>query len=318
MGVQLFTNGAAATLSGTLAQGGTMLTLAAGTGAKFPSISGSDYFRVTIFTKDSYGVEQNIEVVDVVARTADTLTIVRDVEGITGQSGGYAYDGNATTVYVQLRMTAATAAGFLQKSGNLSGLANASTARSNLGLGSAAVLNAPASGNAAAGEAVKGDDTRLSDARTPTDHNQAASTISDSTVVGRAVLTAADAAAARTAVGAAPIASPTFTGVVKSSGAVQESKVALAAANIDLSSANFFSKTITSNTTLTLSNVPASGTVASFILELTNGGAYTITWWSGINWGGSAPTLTVSGRDVIGFYTTDGGSTWTAFVRKGF
>lgn len=37
-------------------------------------------------------------------------------------------------------------------------------------LGTAAALDVPATGNAASGEAVKGDDTRLSDARTPTAH----------------------------------------------------------------------------------------------------------------------------------------------------
>jgi hypothetical protein len=41
-------------------------------------------------------------------------------------------------------------------------------------------------------------DSRLTDVRTPTAHTQAASTISDSTTTGRAVLTATDAAAART------------------------------------------------------------------------------------------------------------------------
>ena len=44
-------------------------------------------------------------------------------------------------------------------------------------------------------------DARLTDARTPTAHNQAASTISDSTTAGRALLTAADAPAQRTALG---------------------------------------------------------------------------------------------------------------------
>ena len=39
--------------------------------------------------------------------------------------------------------------------------ANASAARTTLGLGTAATLNVPASGNAASGEVVKGDDTRL-------------------------------------------------------------------------------------------------------------------------------------------------------------
>ncbi len=80
--------------------------------------------------------------------------------------------------------------------------ANAAAAAAVAALGTAAALNVPATGDAAAGEVVKGTDSRLSDARTPTAHNQSASTISDSTATGRAVLTALDAAAARTAIGA--------------------------------------------------------------------------------------------------------------------
>lgn len=52
------------------------------------------------------------------------------------------------------------------------------------------------------GTAVITTDPRLSDARTPTTHTHPASGISDSTATGRSVLTAADAAAARTAIGA--------------------------------------------------------------------------------------------------------------------
>lgn len=47
---------------------------------------------------------------------------------------------------------------------------SAAAQRTTLGLGTAAVLDAPASGDAAAGEVVKGDDTRLTDARTPAAH----------------------------------------------------------------------------------------------------------------------------------------------------
>ena len=61
--------------------------------------------------------------------------------------------------------------------------------------GTAAALDVPATGDAAAGEVVKGDDTRLTDARTPTAHTQAASTITDFS-------TAADARIAAASIGA--------------------------------------------------------------------------------------------------------------------
>lgn len=98
-------------------------------------------------------------------------------------------------------------------------------------------------------------------------------------------------------------------------GGLREARVAMAANDIGLSSANYFTKTISGATSLTVSNVPAAGTAASFILDLTNGGSATITWWSGVKWaGGTAPTLTSAGRDVLGFFTHDGGTTWTGLV----
>ena len=90
---------------------------------------------------------------------------------------------------------------------------------------------------------------------------------------------------------------------------------ALAANNIDLSTGVMFSKTITVATTFTVTNIPASGTTAVVTLELTNGGAYVITWWAAIKWaGGVAPTLSVSGRDILTFITHDGGVTWSGAV----
>lgn len=96
---------------------------------------------------------------------------------------------------------------------------------------------------------------------------------------------------------------------------LREARIAMGANDVDVRSGNYFTKTISGATTLTVSNVPASGTAASFILDLTNGGSATITWWSGMKWaGGAAPTLTSAGRDVLGFFTHDGGTTWTGLV----
>lgn len=98
-------------------------------------------------------------------------------------------------------------------------------------------------------------------------------------------------------------------------GGLREAKTAIAASQISCTAGNYFTKTISGTTTFTVANVPSTGTAASFILDLTNGGSATVNWWSGMKWaGGTSPTLTSSGRDVLGFFTHDGGTTWSGFV----
>lgn len=107
----------------------------------------------------------------------------------------------------------------------------------------------------------------------------------------------------------------TSKGEVRLSNSLQESKVAIAASDIDLSLGNYFTKTIAGATTFTVSNTASSGVVSSFVLDLTNGGSAVVTWFSNVKWpAGTAPTLTASGRDVLAFFTHDGGTTWNAFV----
>lgn len=109
-----------------------------------------------------------------------------------------------------------------------------------------------------------------------------------------------------------PLAGGTMTGAIT---ALRETKVAMGANNIDLSAGNVFTKTISGATTLTVSNWLASGNANSFILELTNGGSAAITWFSGVKWAsGTAPTLTASGVDILGFYSHDGGTTVRGIV----
>lgn len=114
---------------------------------------------------------------------------------------------------------------------------------------------------------------------------------------------------------AAPTAKLDVTGSIKST-VYRETRAIISASDIDVSSGNYFSKTISGTTTFTVSNVPSiTGTVASFILDLTNGGSSTINWWTNTKWpGGTQPTLTTSGRDVLGFFTYDGGTTWTGLL----
>jgi len=132
---------------------------------------------------------------------------------------------------------------------------------------------------------------------------------------GTSALTALAAIPVADVTGAAPLASPTFTGTATTAtldalGSVRSNITTVAASAIDCSAGNFFTKTASGALTWTVTNIPASRAY-SFLLELTNGGTGTQTWFSGIKWpSGTAPTLTVSGVDVLGFITDDGGTTW--------
>ena len=101
-------------------------------------------------------------------------------------------------------------------------------------LGTAAPLDVAAAGDASASQVVKGGDSRLSDARTPTAHTQTASTISDSTTAGRALLTAADAAAQRSSLGLGTAA----TGAASSAAPQDPAATAAAGSSSDLARAD--------------------------------------------------------------------------------
>ena len=129
-------------------------------------------------------------------------------------------------------------------------------------------------------------------------------TLAASQVLTNKTITFAD----NTLTGVAPTSQPTLTGV-------KETKVAMAAAEIDLATGNYFTKTISGIITLTVANTAASGSVSAFVLELTNGGSAAVTFFSGVTWAAAtAPTLTAAGVDTLAFFTSDGGTTWRAFV----
>ena len=86
--------------------------------------------------------------------------------------------------------------------------------------------------------------------------------------------------------------------------------------DFDLTLGNVASVTVdTSANTFTFSNPSASGTACTLTLIITNGASQTLNWPSSVDWaGGTAPTLTASGRDVLTFLTIDGGTIWYGFV----
>lgn len=89
---------------------------------------------------------------------------------------------------------------------------------------------------------------------------------------------------------------------------------AIANSTINLANGCVFTKTISANTTFTITGVP-TGKAATFNLILTNGGAFTVAWPASVKWtDDTAPDLTASGIDVLTFVTPNGGTTWYGTV----
>lgn len=101
------------------------------------------------------------------------------------------------------------------------------------------------------------------------------------------------------------------TNDINLSGALTQSVGSLSSFNIDCSTGNYFTKSVSSNSTFSVSNVPSNKSY-SFTLVVTHTGG-TIGWFSGVKWTEStAPTLSTNKKHVFMFLTNDGGSNWFA------
>lgn len=78
----LYSNNAASTLTGGITDTATSLTVSTSSGAEFPDPGVGDHFYVTLIGED----EGAAEIVKVTARTDDTMTIIRGVDGTTASS----------------------------------------------------------------------------------------------------------------------------------------------------------------------------------------------------------------------------------------
>ena len=92
------------------------------------------------------------------------------------------------------------------------------------------------------------------------------------------------------------------------------------ATTVNCEDGNTFMHTLTENTTFTFSNPPASGTAYTMTTEIiqdAGASGYTVTWPTSVDWpSATAPTLTAtaSAVDVFVFTTRDGGTTWYGFT----
>lgn len=84
---------------------------------------------------------------------------------------------------------------------------------------------------------------------------------------------------------------------------------------LDLAAATEFTATLTGATTFAFSNAPGAGSGQVVYLRLTNAGATTITWPANTKFaGGTAPTLTSAGVDVLAVKYDLATTTYQVFV----
>ena len=84
---------------------------------------------------------------------------------------------------------------------------------------------------------------------------------------------------------------------------------------INFALGNVVTAVLASGGSFTISNAPTSGVYGKFKLILTNGGTVADPWHSSVKFaGGTTPTLTTSGIDILTFETIDGGTNWYAVV----
>jgi hypothetical protein len=106
----------------------------------------------------------------------------------------------------------------------------------------------------------------------------------------------------------------TFSAGVTQTGGTRQNVTAVPVLDLVLSSADLFTKSISTNSTFTFSGLPTSG--GGFALLLTISSAAVPTWPASVKWDhGTNPSATLgNGTHTLGFLTFDGGTTWSGFV----
>jgi hypothetical protein len=87
---------------------------------------------------------------------------------------------------------------------------------------------------------------------------------------------------------------------------------------VNVALANYFISTPAGTSTWIFTGAPASRD-SSFVLQLANGGSYTVTWPASVKWpANTAPTLSTNGVDILIFSTVNTGTTWRGSSLTGY
>lgn len=258
----LFANNTLTTLASDITAIATSLTVASGTGSRFPSPTGGDYFHVTV--ENSSGV---CEVMHCTARTNDVLTVTRAQESTTATafSAGAVVECRPTKGAMEaLAQTAVVAANYQPLDATLTALAGVTTAADKL--------------------------VYATDADTfgTTDLTATARTLLDdtSTTAMRTTLGLGDAATATIGVGVQAYDADTVKSDVTTGYTAQQYPVPVAVTSssgalaIDCNLHAIATITLSENTTVSAATNQAAGKLVELIV--TGASTYTLSW--NTNW----------------------------------
>jgi len=200
---------------------------------------------------------------------------------------------------------------YTQRSLNLSDLASASTARTNLGLDSLL-----------AAKAALASPTFTGTLASPTINASTALQIGGVAISASAAELNYNDVATLGTTEASKAVTADANGVVTFNNSKIEESTAVSsssnAATLNLRDSDNFTHTLSENVTYTFSNPAASGKVSAFTLKVTQDStARTITWPTSVDWASAtAPTLTTTSGavDVFAFVTYDGGTIYYGFT----
>jgi hypothetical protein len=91
-------------------------------------------------------------------------------------------------------------------------------------------------------------------------------------------------------------------------GQYKNNAVAISALDVNCSLGNYFTKSISTSSTFTISNVPSE--VYSLTVQLTTSSGAAPTWWANTYWPDNTAPVVSNGTHLFMFVTSNGGSTW--------